>query len=99
MRVNAYAEELTDRIEHVTKSMPMDDHGLGGITFHAVRLYLGFPFLHREDDDDSSAITVWVPWTRAEGHDFDRVISTLRGMARTLEIVRDEVKEHEPVKS
>ena len=92
MRVNVYAEELTDRpAEHVTKDMGMDPL-LGGVTFHAVRLYLGFPFIHREGDDDSSAITFWVPWTKKGGHDFDRLISALRGMASVLEMARDEAE-------
>lgn len=80
MRVNAYAEEITDRIELVTKTTP--DGEFTGIRFY---LYLpttippGYslvrdtpsgpepcdqraikaPFLHSENDDDSSAITFW----------------------------------------
>jgi len=68
MRVNVYAEEMTDRVEIVTKEV--DGH-----SFTAVRFYLelpvrtqlphgGFtehrgPFIHREGDDDSSAVTFW----------------------------------------
>ena len=65
MRVNIYGEELTDRIEMVTKVVD-------GITFHGVRFYLELPvsigdgsdqvsgpFIHRAGDDDSSAVTFW----------------------------------------
>lgn len=72
MRVNVYAEEITDKIEILTKEVE-------GITFYGVRLYLELPvcvpvitegvhrgynmhrgpFMHKEGDDDSSAITVW----------------------------------------
>jgi hypothetical protein len=71
MRVNVYAEEMTDRIEIVEK---------GGFTGLRLYLYLPVtqnevivedgqghkkevqirgPFLHNENDDDSSAITFW----------------------------------------
>lgn len=63
MRVNVYAEELTDRVEIISKE-------IDGRTFTGLRLYLELPvtingvqhkgpFLHRPDDDDSSAVTFW----------------------------------------
>ncbi len=65
MRVNIYAEEITDRVELVTKT---NSEG----TFTGIRFYLELPvtqqetgaqvrgpFLHREGDDDSSAVTFW----------------------------------------
>lgn len=65
MRVNVYAEEMTDRVELVKKG-----------EFIGIRIYLYMPvsipvgsqgqlaevkgpFLHKKDDDDSSAITFW----------------------------------------
>ena len=63
MRVNIYAEELTDRVEIVTKE-------IDGVTFTGLRIYLELPatvtgkpykgpFIHRPGDDDSSAVTFW----------------------------------------
>lgn len=86
MRVNVYAEEITDRVEIVTKTVD-------GQEFTGVRFYLELPvtvggsaadthrsvegtprvfpptngeaaqvagpFMHRPDDDDSSAVTFW----------------------------------------
>lgn len=65
MRVNCYAEELTDRIQIVQKEV-------NGQMFTGLRFYLELPatvagkeykgpFLHRGDDkdDDSSAVTFW----------------------------------------
>lgn len=63
MRVNVYAEELTDRVELVTKT-------IDGREYTAVRFYLELPatvdgkqykapFMHRPGDDDSSAVTFW----------------------------------------
>lgn len=60
MRVNVYGEELTERVEIITKEV--DD-----FKFFGVRLWLKFPnqpwWIHRKvdgvDDDDSSAITLW----------------------------------------
>ena len=59
MRVNVYAEEMTDRVEIVQKDK-----------FTGVRFYLELPvtvsgeqfqgpFLHHEGDDDSAAVTFW----------------------------------------
>jgi hypothetical protein len=66
MRVNVYAEEMTDRVEIVEKD------GFTGVRFylympvsapntgqgHEPAWYKG-PFIHREGDDDSSAVTFW----------------------------------------
>ena len=62
MRVNIYKEELTDRVEIVENG----DQPFTGLRFY---LYLPVtqedgsqswgPFMHRDGDDDSSAITFW----------------------------------------
>ncbi len=63
MRVNIYAEELTDKVEIIKKT-------IDGRDYTAVRFYLELPatvdgkqysgpFLHRPGDDDSSAVTFW----------------------------------------
>jgi len=81
MRVNIYAEELTHRTEIVTKKVE-------GKTFYGIRLYLWFPglgpFIHREGDDDSSAITFWVPWTKEKGNNFDALSSVLDDLMQEI---------------
>jgi hypothetical protein len=65
MRVNIYAEEMTDRVEIISKV-------IDGHTFTGLRFYLELPatdpasgknvqgpFIHRPGDDDSSAVTFW----------------------------------------
>lgn len=67
MRVNIYAEEMTDRVEIISKE-------IDGHEFKAVRFYLELPvtetvagvhhqikgpFIHRPGDDDSAAVTFW----------------------------------------
>ena len=63
MRVNIYAEEMTDKVEFVEKT-------IDGQKFTGVRFYLELPvtvgdreyrgpFIHRPGDDDSSAVTFW----------------------------------------
>jgi len=63
MRVNVYAEEMTDRVEIIGKE-------IDGHTFTGVRFYLELPatvngvqhqgpFMHRQGDDDSAAVTFW----------------------------------------
>lgn len=90
MRINIYAEELTDRIEVVTKAPPNHPD----TEFAGIRLYLASPdVLHADpDDDDSSAITIWVPWTRAGGHRPEAVIDLLLSAAGALS---DRFGEHE----
>lgn len=63
MRVNIYAEEMTDRVEIISKE-------IDGETYTGLRIYLHLPatvngiqhkgpFIHRPGDDDSSAVTFW----------------------------------------
>lgn len=63
MRVNVYAEEMTDRLQIISKE-------IDGQTFTGLRFYLELPvtvagkqvsgpFMHHPGDDDSSAITFW----------------------------------------
>jgi len=63
MRVNVYAEEMTDRIQIISKEIE-------GQRFTGLRLYLELPatvngqqyqgpFMHHPGDDDSSAVTFW----------------------------------------
>lgn len=68
MRVNIYAEEMTDRVELIGKEI--DGHNFLGLRFY---LYLPVsdletkgpdkfhrgPFIHRPGDDDSAAVTFW----------------------------------------
>ena len=84
MRINIYAEELTSQIEIVRKPVNQD-------LFRGVRLYLASPEIlhHSIDDNDQSAVTVWVPWTRKKGHEYNTVINLLRDMANLLEKERD----------
>jgi len=63
MRVNVYAEEMTDHVEIISKD-------IDGSVFTGLRFYLHLPvsvggdhvrgpFIHRPGDDDSSAVTFW----------------------------------------
>lgn len=68
MRVNVYAEEITDRVELVTKEN--DEGSWVGVRFYLElpvtkpdgrggHFHYSGPFLHRDGDDDSSAVTFW----------------------------------------
>lgn len=63
MRVNIYAEEMTEKMEIISKEIE-------GTQFTGLRFYLELPatvngknyqgpFIHRPGDDDSSAVTFW----------------------------------------
>jgi hypothetical protein len=64
MRVNVYAEEMTDRVEIIEKTVA-DGQKFTGLRFYlelpaTVRgiTYKG-PFIHKPGDDDSAAVTFW----------------------------------------
>lgn len=74
MRVNVYAEEMTERVEIVTKTA--EGQSFTGLRFYlelpvalatpSTRLggpagiaHVSGPFVHHAGDDDSSAITFW----------------------------------------
>ena len=70
MRVNVYAEEMTDRIEIISKQI--DGHQFTGLRFYlelpctipiaakpGATENVSGPFIHRPGDDDSSAVTFW----------------------------------------
>lgn len=83
MRINVYAEELTEDTELVTKTVT--DEEFGERTFYGIRFYLKSPSAlhHSTHDDDRSAITLWVKWTRADGTDIDALedlLSLLTGL-------------------
>lgn len=70
MRVNIYAEEITDRVELITKgeftgvrfylelpvALATPPVGLGCLTGIT---HIQGPFIHKPGDDDSAAVTFW----------------------------------------
>lgn len=84
MRVNVYAEELTSMTELVTKVV--DAGTPAERTFYGVRIFLNSPIElhHSPNDDDRSAVTFWVPWTKADGHDFALVETVLQSLKYRL---------------
>lgn len=62
MRINVYSQELTGEAKIVTQ-VAKDT----GLTYHGVRMFLASPnLLHNSpNDDDRSAITLWIPHARS----------------------------------
>lgn len=84
MRINVYAEELTQETELITKEVY--DEKFGHRTFYGIRMYLKSPEeLHSDpEDDDRSAITFWVPWTKKGGHGPNGLINLLLDMSNKV---------------
>jgi hypothetical protein len=96
MRINVYAEELTTETEWVSKVME------DGRVFYAIRLFLkSAPELHhRVNDDDRSAITLWVPWTKAEGNKPEVLEATAQVLYETALRLREHIRSlPDPAKS
>src|SRR5437660_12082418 len=78
MRVNVYAEELPAlSVTTSGRDIAIVEKVVDGKHFYAIRLFLqSSPMLHNTTtDDDRSAITFWVPWTRLEGNDFQKLVA------------------------
>jgi len=78
MRINVYSQELTDETELVAKESNT------GITYHAVRMLLhSSPKLHHPPaDDDRSAITFWLPKSKARREELATTFDVLAQMVR-----------------
>jgi hypothetical protein len=74
MRINVYSQELTDEIGTVEKVSNT------GLTYSAVQLMLhSSPKLHHPpQDDDRSAVTIWLPKSEARR---EALADTLERMA------------------
>lgn len=81
MRINVYAEELTDETTVVEKTADT------GRTFFGARIFMDSPdsLHHSEEDDDRTAITFWIPWSKKSGHDGPWLAGVLRDLADKVE--------------
>lgn len=79
MRINVYAEEITTETQIVTKSVNQE-------LFYGVRLFLASPkeLHYGTSDDDRSAITFWVPFTKEKGHQPRLTLNALQNCFETL---------------
>lgn len=88
MRLNIYHHELPymAKRNEIVEKLVEDTRN----TFYGVRFYTEPPFEHEPGDDDSAAITLWVPWTKRGGHD----TADLRIIAMRLLKACDEIERH-----
>lgn len=78
MRINIYSQELTKEVEIVETTADT------GITYYGLRWYLASPDIlhHTVDDDDRSAITIWIP--NAKSYSQQDLVNVLLEMARQV---------------
>lgn len=79
MRINVYAEEITNEVEIVRKTVNQQ-------LFYGVRVFLKSPpeLHYGTSDDDRTGITFWVPWTKASGNDPRPTLDMLEKMFQAL---------------
>lgn len=77
MRINVYSQELTSEVKLIEKGSNT------GVTYHAVQLILhsSDKLHHPPQDDDRSAITIWLPKSDARRNELAK---TLQEMARLV---------------
>ena len=83
MRVNVYSQELTDEIALIEKVSNT------GIVYSAVQLILhsSDKLHHPPQDDDRSAVTIWLPRSEARR---EKLAQTLEAMAAAVRYARPE---------
>lgn len=79
MRINVYSRELTDEVVEIEKESNT------GVTYRAVQLILhsSDKLHHPPLDDDRSAVTFWLPKSKARceamAQAFERIATAFRG--------------------
>lgn len=83
MRVNVYSQELTNEIELV------ESKSNTGVVYSAVRLILHSSAMlhHPPNDDDRSAVTLWLPRTPRRR---EALAVTLENLAKLVRIAPEE---------
>lgn len=78
MRINVYSQELTDEVHLISKESNT------GLVYHAVQLILhsSEKLHHPPQDDDRSAITLWLPKSK------DRRLLLAHSLERMADMVR-----------
>ena len=73
MRINVYSQELTDEARLIAKKSNT------GVTYHAVQLMLhSSPMLHHPpEDDDRSAVTIWLPKSESRRRELSRTLTEM----------------------
>lgn len=63
MRINIYSQELLTEATGLKQLETVTKKSDTGVIYSAVRMYLASPdeLHHSSDDDDRSAITIWLP--------------------------------------
>jgi hypothetical protein len=79
MRINVYSQELTNETRLVAKKSNT------GVTYHAVQLMLhSSPILHHPPaDDDRSAVTIWLPKSKARRQELSRTLTEMAYLVMT----------------
>jgi len=79
MRINVYSQELTDEVNLLEKGSNT------GVKYHAVQLMLhSSPMLHHPpEDDDRSAVTLWLPKSKHRRESLAGALERMAGLVRT----------------
>lgn len=80
MRINVYSQELTDEVKVVEKKSNT------GVVYHAVQLILhsSTKLHHPPYDDDRSAITFWLPKSKARREQLAKTFEEMAEDVRAL---------------
>ncbi len=85
MRINVYSQELTTETKLISKESDGIDASGSPIVYHAAQLMLhSSPMLHHPpQDDDRSAVTFWLPKSRARREEMAKAFERIAELFRT----------------
>lgn len=84
MRINVYSQELTAEVKLIAKESDGKHDDGSPIVYHAAQLMLhSSPRLHHPpEDDDRSAVTFWLPKSKARREEMARAFERIAAMFR-----------------
>lgn len=89
-RINIYHHEtewMANRGAEIVTKVVADT----GLTFYGVRFYTEDVREHEPGDDDSAAVTIWLPWSRADGHNVTILMSLAQDMIDAADGIMDQI--------
>ncbi len=92
MRINVYSQELTSEVKLISKASDASAPIGNPIVFHAAQLMLrSSPLLHHPPQgDDRSAVTFWLPSSKARREEMAQAFESIAEIFRTAPSARED---------
>lgn len=86
MKINVYSQELTSEVKVITKTS-----NTGKVYYAASLIFHSSDMLHNAPgDDDRSAVTFWLPWTKERREDLAKAFDSIANVFRELKLGKED---------